>query len=139
MATDECRACDGTGVDRFAGSAGEPCDQCNGAGRTRDIEDGDACAPCSGSGYVTYATTATWRGGIGGARPTRAVCNHCWGSGSRSQRWPSWRTTEAAMRLIGLLDAACDGHDLDGVPVPIWQLIDALRALAPERASEARE
>ena len=56
----------------------------------RGIDDGFACAECSGSGIKTYANTATYhRSAIAGQAMTTDVCDHCWGSGSRSNPWPS--------------------------------------------------
>lgn len=57
-----------------------------------DIVDADdVCPKCGGSGYVVYGSTATWRGGVGGMTLTSDVCDRCWGSGSKSRPWPSWR------------------------------------------------
>lgn len=52
-----------------------------------------ACTRCGGRGVVMYATTATWRGGIGGNTMTQDVCTLCWGSGT-DQPWRSWRAEE---------------------------------------------
>lgn len=49
--------------------------------RWRDIE--DPCVKCQGSGRVWYGSTATWRGGVGGASMTSDVCDECWGSGDK--------------------------------------------------------
>lgn len=57
----------------------------------RGITPGQECEPCEGSGIKVYPSTATWRGGIGGAAMTKDVCNHCWGSGVRDKPWPNWR------------------------------------------------
>jgi hypothetical protein len=43
----------------------------------------DVCLKCSGSGIRTYGSTATWRGGIGGASMTTDVCDSCWGTGDK--------------------------------------------------------
>lgn len=50
------------------------------------------CPKCRGLGVRAYGTTATWRGGIGGAAITSDVCDACWGSGSADRPWRSWRT-----------------------------------------------
>ena len=63
--------------------------------RFYEIEEGDFCPECNGSGYKLYGSTATWRGGVGGMAMTTSVCDHCWGSGSKSSPWPSWRKYEA--------------------------------------------
>jgi hypothetical protein len=49
--------------------------------RWRNVD--DPCLTCSGSGRRLYASTATWRGGMGGAMMTVDVCDTCWGSGDR--------------------------------------------------------
>jgi hypothetical protein len=51
----------------------------------------DLCQACEGLGVKTYATTATWRGGIGGAAITVDVCDSCWGSGASSKPWLNLR------------------------------------------------
>lgn len=64
----------------------------------------EPCAVCDGSGVRSYASTATWRGGMGGASITADVCDACWGSGDRDRhgadlrklRDASERATEAA-------------------------------------------
>ena len=43
----------------------------------------DACRTCGGAGQRMYGSTATWRGGMGGAMMTTDVCDQCWGSGDR--------------------------------------------------------
>ncbi len=53
----------------------------------RGIPEGQACTRCHGSGGITYGSTATWRGGIGGAAMTHDVCNLCWGSGWDNRPW----------------------------------------------------
>lgn len=49
------------------------------------------CPGCSGLGVKLYGSTATWRGGIGGAAMTNDVCDECWGSGDAERPWPSHR------------------------------------------------
>lgn len=61
------------------------------ASRADFIQPDDFCERCFGSGYFTYASTAAWSGGIGGAAMTLAVCDRCWGSGDRHRPWPSHR------------------------------------------------
>lgn len=61
----------------------------------RIIEPEDQCPECAGSGYRVYASTATWRGGIGGQAMTEDVCDQCWGSGNRHRPWPSHRLLES--------------------------------------------
>jgi len=55
----------------------------------RGVEPEDACPECDGSGKITYGSTATYRGGIGGQALTLDICNKCWGSGDRFRHWPS--------------------------------------------------
>lgn len=66
--------------------------------RVYDLEEGDVCEECNGSGYKTYGSSSTWRGGIGGQTLTTSVCDKCWGSGSKSRPWPSWRKYEELER-----------------------------------------
>lgn len=61
----------------------------------RGIDLDDACLVCNGAGWRAYGDTATWRGGIGGQMITGGVCDACWGSGSKSRPWPSWRARAA--------------------------------------------
>ncbi len=56
------------------------------------------CPQCEGSGSRGYASTATWRGGIGGQMITAAVCDSCWGSGDAARPWANLRKLEAAYR-----------------------------------------
>lgn len=62
----------------------------------RGIDPGDQCQSCGGAGRRAYGNTATWRGGIGGAVITCDVCDRCWGSGSKTYRWPSHRSAMEA-------------------------------------------
>jgi len=67
------------------------------------------CTKCRGSGVRIYSSTATWRGGMGGAAMTRDVCDECWGTGDqdrhgvdlRAQRdnWNQSVATEAGKLL----------------------------------------
>lgn len=51
--------------------------------RWRHISDHEnLCLKCTGSGRRMYGSTATWRGGMGGAKMTVDVCDECWGSGT---------------------------------------------------------
>lgn len=42
------------------------------------------CPRCGGAGAYSYASTSTWRGGVGGAMFTPDVCDLCWGSGDEN-------------------------------------------------------
>lgn len=64
----------------------------------RGIDPGDGCKDCGASGTKTYGDTSTWRGGVGGQMMTSSVCNKCWGSGSKSRPWRSWRQIESLLR-----------------------------------------
>ena len=96
----------------------------------RGIAPEDACERCSGSGARAYASTATWRGGIGGQTITNGVCDACWGSGDRHRPWTDLRKLEREMearvqaRAADLLAARC------GATFP--HFTPALRALATE-------
>lgn len=59
---------------------------------------GVACPTCRGAGSRCYSTTAAWHSGAGGATPTIAVCDRCWGSGRRDERGPSLRECESLRR-----------------------------------------
>lgn len=74
------------------------------------------CTKCNGSGIRTYPSTATWRGGIGGAAMTRDVCDECWGSGDRDRPGVNLRAQrdsqeqEIATRAGELLSKAVMAH-----------------------------
>lgn len=53
----------------------------------RGIEPGEECPHCQGCGKLTYGSTATWRGGVGGRALTVGICSFCWGSGDRNKPW----------------------------------------------------
>ena len=57
--------------------------------RHRGVE--TPCSHCNGLGSRTYGSTATWRGGMGGAAMTKDVCDHCWGSGDENDHWTDLR------------------------------------------------
>jgi len=52
---------------------------------------GIACERCGGRGFRTYASTATWRGGIGGSALTDDVCDKCWSTGRSDRTGPNLR------------------------------------------------
>lgn len=58
---------------------------------------GVACSTCSGYGRRMYSSTATWRGGMGGAAMTVSVCDKCWGTGRSDRSGPDLRKMEAAL------------------------------------------
>jgi hypothetical protein len=49
------------------------------------------CKACRGLGVLSYGSTATWRGGMGGSMMTRDVCDRCWGSGDQDEPWTDLR------------------------------------------------
>jgi hypothetical protein len=66
----------------------------------RGIPPDQYCERCSGSGYIVYGSTATWRGGIGGAAMTNDVCNACWGSGNRHRPWANLKRVSAQTKTL---------------------------------------
>lgn len=79
--------------------------------RARGIQ--TPCFKCQGFGVAIYGSTATWRGGMGGATMTRDVCSTCWGSGDEESRWTDLRKLQAeedhrvALRAGELLGQRC--------------------------------
>lgn len=59
--------------------------------RGLDPDHDQICDRCGGSGKITYPSTSTWRGGIGGCAMTDDVCDKCWGSGDSAHPWPDRR------------------------------------------------
>ena len=53
------------------------------------------CNKCHGLGTYTYPSTATWRGGIGGAAMTIDICDVCWGTGDAHRIGTDIRELEA--------------------------------------------
>lgn len=58
------------------------------------------CQQCMGWGVITYPTTSTWHGGIGGSAMTPGVCNRCWGSGDAGRPWVSHRLFYDMKRVV---------------------------------------
>lgn len=54
----------------------------------RGLDKENLCS-CNGTGVKLYGSTSTYFGGIGGQAMTLGVCNRCWGSGDRNNKWPS--------------------------------------------------
>lgn len=71
--------------------AAEYAEQLVGAARTFG---GIACDRCRGVGKRAYGSTATWRGGIGGAAITTDVCDKCWGTGRSDKKGLDLRTVK---------------------------------------------
>lgn len=66
-----------------------------------------ACV-CLGRGRIWYGSTATWRGGMGGASMTEDVCDRCWGSGNRASPGKDLRRELAESRSVFLHRMATD-------------------------------
>lgn len=58
----------------------------------------DPCRQCGGLGRITYGSTATWSGGIGGQMMTEGVCDKCWGSGTTDRQGANLRELEIKLR-----------------------------------------
>jgi hypothetical protein len=59
-----------------------------------------ACKKCKGYGQRAYASTATWRGGMGAGAITTDVCDVCWGTGLKDDHGPDLRKMEAERRKL---------------------------------------
>lgn len=68
----------------------------------RGVDPDHACRECCGLGVRVYGSTATWRGGVGGQRMTRGVCNRCWGSGDAQRPWLDLRRLERELEALRL-------------------------------------
>jgi len=66
---------------------------------------GVGCPACGGRGRRAYASTAVWRGGVGGQAITDGVCDCCWGSG---------RTDRSGANLREIDSMACRLRALEG-------------------------
>lgn len=65
------------------------------------IYNGDVvCPACGGSGVVSYASTATWRGSAGGQQFTSDVCDKCWGSGKQNKPGVDLRKMFSKLRTL---------------------------------------
>jgi len=95
------------------------------------------CPTCRGLGVATYSSTATWRGGMGGARMTRDVCDTCWGSGDAHDHWTDLRKLRAEEDHRVLLRASTLFKDRLGVE--FRSLLPALDALAAEMDAFSRQ
>lgn len=73
------------------------CCHCQGCNFTCEVKPrhSDLCSKCLGRGGYTYPSTATWRGGLGGASMTYDVCDKCWGSGDWTRPWTDLRKLKA--------------------------------------------
>lgn len=62
------------------------------------------CKDCFGMGRKIYASTALWRGGIGGAAMTPGVCDKCWGSGDANRPWTDIKKLEQELRRLRAIE-----------------------------------
>ncbi len=69
----------------------------------RNILEGQECERCQGTGGITYGSTATWHGGIGGSAMTYDVCNKCWGSGNANRPWTNLKRVAAMQRAFNTI------------------------------------
>jgi hypothetical protein len=104
--------------------------------RIRGIE--NPCPACGGSGVKVYASTSTWRGGMGGSVCTRDVCDKCWGSGDKDRTWVNLRSLEAktneriAREAVSLLTNAA-GAPYSVCREAVLELVGELEKLAGGR------
>lgn len=100
----------------------------------------DPCLKCDGAGIRLYSSTATWRGGIGGAMMTNDVCDSCWGTGDRYRTGTDLRRMRAeeerrvAERAVDLL-AQRAGATLSTARADVIVIVTALRALGGKRGT----
>lgn len=109
--------------------------------RWRGIE--EICKMCGGSGVRVYGSTATWRGGIGGAAITPDQCDRCWGSGDARHTWTDLRKLRddesrrvAERAATRLADAA--GASLSTMRPAVIAIADELERLARGRKERPR-
>lgn len=102
----------------------------------------DPCLTCTGTGTRLYPSTATWRGGMGGAMMTTDVCDTCWGSGDRHRAGvdlrrlrdeESKRTAAAAVDLL----ARAAGATLQSSAGAVREIVAVLRE-AVDKADRGR-
>jgi hypothetical protein len=102
------------------------------------------CASCRGVGQRLYGSTATWRGGIGGAAMTEDVCDVCWGTGDSSHPGYDIRKHEAGVsrlveqRAARLLERSM-GAGIGILKGAQEECAAALDTLARKRKHQARE
>lgn len=111
------------------------------------IPEEHVCKKCSGRGRRAYASTATWRGGIGGQAITEDVCDSCWGTGRIDRKGFDIRKFGAEMkslrtRLDALVTAVNEAigiaeniRNLDP-KIGADEIIDALAAAVREAKGE---
>lgn len=96
------------------------------------------CSRCEGLGQWTYGSTATWKGGMGGAMMTADVCDLCWGSGDKSRPWTDLRRlrneeTARVHERAGELFAHRCGVEMRTLHPALDALVVELRAFARQR------
>lgn len=105
----------------------------------------DPCLVCRGDGQHWYGSTATWRGGMGGAAMTKDVCDTCWGTGDRYRTGVDLRRLrdeESARVSAAAVDhlARSAGATLTSTRVEVNELVTILRSHAepPKGRTKAR-
>ncbi|MGW8179631.1 MAG: hypothetical protein ACWGQW_12860, partial [bacterium] len=98
----------------------------------RGVNAYDICETCQGFGTIMYGSTATWRGGIGGAAMTIDVCDKCWGTGRKSTRGPDQKALEKLIRLVNRKDPP--SH----VEISSWLKMIRAQTLTQEKARQAQ-
>ena len=103
----------------------------------------DPCPTCHGSGVVVYASTATWRGGMGGAAMTHDVCDGCWGTGDAHRKGTDLRALRDAeearvAKRAGELLAWSVGANLSVCHAAIGELAAELERIARGRKPRTR-
>ncbi len=100
----------------------------------------EPCEACHGSGGRVYASTSTWRGGIGGSSLTHGVCDVCWGSVDASAPWTNLRAMELTtherieIRASSLFSESI-GVRFDACRVAAGEVADELEKIARKRSA----
>lgn len=111
-------------------------------GRVSLLNIRNKCIRCHGAGDRYYGSTATWRGGVGGQRPTRDLCDVCWGSGDKDSPWMNLREhldnvdQHIAERALDLL-AQSVGVSIHNTHPAIEYIADILEKLGNKRGAPA--
>lgn len=101
------------------------------------------CSRCRGMGGRSYPSTATWRGGMGGASITYDVCDECWGSGDERAPWTNLRKErnerEAEVcRRVAAFWAEKSGAQFDNMHDAVSAIADELERLSRSRKPRPR-
>lgn len=87
---------------------------------------GVACRHCQGQGRRAYASTAGWRGGIGGQAITDDVCDRCWGTGRSDQTGPDLRRMTDQSRYLDNINKTMELRPEQNSLVRIRELMKVL-------------